>query len=180
MQIETYVARTSDIIITDSFGNSIGFLDSILFNTIPNAFPIILDEPSDAPPQGYNLPTGDYAVKISSFSDSAAFLYLYDEDGIYSYHRNDAQENQADYLNIGPGFSITNHDQAIKNINLKTTMPQIEEEKVFQFKNISFAEGDSVFVKEENREYFTFKNFGSQKSYDLKIKFNSESLRYSI
>jgi probable HAF family extracellular repeat protein len=178
LQVETYVARTSDIIITDSFGNSIGSLDSLLFNTIPNAFPIIVDEPSDAPPQGYNLPTGDYAVKISSFSDSAAFLYLYNEDGIYSYHRDDAQVNQADYLNIGLGFSITNHDQAIKNINLKTTMPQIEEEKVFQFNNISFAEGDSVFVKEEGRQYFTFKNFGSQKSYDLKIKFNSESFRY--
>jgi probable HAF family extracellular repeat protein len=178
LQIETYVARTSDIIITDSFGNSIGSLDSVFFNTIPNAFPIIFDEPSYAPPQGYNLPTGDYGVRMSSFSDSAAFLYLYNEDGIYSYYRNDAQENQADYLNIGTGFSITNHDQAIKNIELKTTMPQIEEEKVFQFQNVSFTEGDSVFVKEENREYFTFKNFGSQKSYDLKIKFNSGSFRH--
>ena len=174
-EIETYVSRNSNIVIFDSLGNSIGAIDSSLFNTIPNAFPLISEEPSLMPPSGYNLPSGNYKIQMSSFSDSTAFLYLYNEDGIYSYWRDDALGNQDDFLTIDDGFSIANYYQASKIIELKTTMPQIENERVFQFKDIELSDGDSIFVKQTNRDFCTFKNFGSQKSYDLKLKFNSES-----
>jgi probable HAF family extracellular repeat protein len=176
--IETYVSRNSNVVIIDSLGNSIGWVDSLMFNNIPNAIPIIPEEPSYAPPEGYDLPVGTYSINLSNISDSTAFLYLYNEDGIYSYWRDDAIENQEDRINIGDGFSVANPDPVIKNIELKTTMPQLEDEKVFQFKDVSVAGGDSIFVKQENMDHYTFKNFGSQKSYDLKIKYNSNSFAH--
>lgn len=178
LSTEIYNSRTNEIIITDSLGSTSGFVDSTIINNIQGAIPLMELEPSYEPPSGYHLPFGIYRIKISSFTDSTAFLYLFNDDVTYSYRRDDASSIQEDHLNVGSGFSFSTNDQTSKKIELKTTISEIESEKVFLFKDISIASGDSIFIKQENKDHFTFKNYGSQKYYSLRIKYSSDTFRH--
>ena len=173
IESEVFVSRNSDIILTDTLGNSIGVKDSVVFNTIPNAYPIIFAGPYYELPSGYHIPSGKYSIDISSFNDSLFHFYLFDNNLTYSYCRSDAASNQSDKLYIDKGISVASSDQGTKKIELVTTMLSIEYEKVFQLKDIDLKASDSLQINEDGDNGLVIKNFGTQKSYDLQIKHNS-------
>ncbi len=173
IESEVYVSRNSDIILTDTLGNSIGVKDSVVFNTIPNAYPIIFAGPYYELPSGYHIPAGKYKVDISAIHDSLVSFYLFEDSVTYLYRRFDASSNQTDHLRIDSGLSIASHDQGIKSIELETTIAKSEYEKVFQFRDIKLSASDSIEIKGNANDGITIKNFGMLKSYGLKVKYNS-------
>ena len=170
---EVYVSRNLDIVLSDTLGNSIGFKDSVIFNTIPNAYPILFAETYYTPPSGYHIPAGKYKVDISAINDSLVNFYFFEDSVTYLYRRFDASSNQTDHLYIDSGLSITSYDQGIKSIELETTIANSEYEKVFQLRDIKLSASDSIEIKENANDGVTVKNFGIPKSYGFKVKYNS-------
>ena len=171
---EVYVSRNLDIVLSDTLGNSIGFKDSVIFNTIPNAYPILFAETYYTPPSGYHIPAGKYKIDISAIHDSLVNFYFFGDSVTYLYRRIDASPNQTDHLHFDSGLSIASYDPGIKSIELETTIANSEYEKVFQFQDIKLAASDSIEIKENANNGITVKNFGTQKSYGLKVKYNSD------
>ena len=170
---EVYVSRNLDIVLSDTLGNSIGFKDSVIFNTIPNAYPILFAETYYTPPSGYHIPAGKYKIDISAIHDSLVNFYFFGDSVTYLYRRIDASPNQTDHLHFDSGLSIASYDPGIKSIELETTIANSEYEKVFQLRDIKLSASDSIEIKENANDGITVKNFGVPKSYGLKVKYNS-------
>jgi hypothetical protein len=69
---QIYNTSEADILLTDSNGNSIGFQDSMVTNTLPDGIPIIPITSRYEPPIGYYVPEDRYTIQLSSFTDSVS------------------------------------------------------------------------------------------------------------
>lgn len=177
---EVYVSKNSDCVLTDTLGNSIGFKDSLIFNTVPNAYPILYAETYYAPPSGYSIPKGNYKVEISSVHDSLFNFFLFDDSVTYAYSRHDADASQIDKLYIDSGLSISSTDHEIKKVELEVNIINSDYEKVFQMKDVEIASGDSLRIHQNNSDEIVVENFGTQKSYDVKLMHNSNLFSQSF
>ncbi len=169
LNLNIYNTSNAEIMIQNSKG-TIGYEDSLVVNTFPDARPIIPKTGTVHPPIGYSLTQGDYSVQINNFTDSSSHIFFMNESTIYNYRRHDAAPNQKDIFNFSNGLGIENIDQASKKINLETIIEEDSSEKVFVADMLQISKDDSIHINELDRNKLVFKNFGSAKSYNLQVR----------
>src|SRR5690606_21673361 len=164
-----YNTPNAEISITSSMGEQIGYEDSIAFNNLPDAMPIIPETGYFHPPIGYDLPIDNYSIQIDNFSTTYSYVMFETDLTMYDYRRNDADSNETDLLRYSEeGIKIINPDAVEKNIELETII--IEDtisEKLFIVSGIILSEADSIKIKEEDRNDLLLNNYGNEKNYNL-------------
>ena len=163
------------MIITSGAGQQIGYQDSIAFNNIPDAIPIIPVTGSFHPPIGYDLPEDNYSLQLDHFTNSVSYVLFFTDSTIYNYRRSDANNNESDLLNFSEnGIGISNPDQVVKNIDFETVvLKNTTSEKVFVTDNIQLSAGGSINFREKDRNELLLQNYGESMNYDLQIRIAS-------
>ncbi len=170
-RLVVYNTINAEITITSSTGEQIGYQDSIAFDNMTDAVPIIPETGYFQPPIGYDLPENSYTLEINNFTDSSSKVLFDDEFTMYDYSRYNVNHNETDLFRYSEnGVRIINPDAETKSIDLITIIPEDTiSEKVFFTNNIEMQSGDSINIKEKDRSELVFNNFGSAKSYELRI-----------
>jgi hypothetical protein len=170
-RLAVYNTINAEITITSSTGEQIGFQDSIAFDYMTDAVPIIPETGYFHPPIGYDLPLDSYTLEMNNFTDSSSKVLFDDEFTLYNYSRFNTTNNETDLIRYsGNGMKTINPDAEIKIIDLITIIPEDTiSEKVFFTNNLEMQTGDSINVKEKDRSELVLNNFGSAKSYELRI-----------
>jgi len=179
-KIKFYNSSNAEIIITSHNGNQMGYLDSIPFNNILNAHPIIPKTGKVHPPIGYYVPQDEYSIQMGEFEDSVSYMFFITDSTIYNYRRFDANNNEIDVLSYTlNGIGINNPDPINKNTILETII--IEDstsEKVFVTSNFSLSAGDSIHIREKDRNELLLQNYGENMNYDLEVRIASDNNQF--
>ncbi len=171
--LKLYNTSKADISIISQAGGTIGFSDSLIFNTILDGVPIIPKTGNYHPPIGYYLPEGEYSIQLSKFTDTTSYVFFLTDSTIYNYGRSDADVNESDNLKFAAGLGIENSDPTIKSLNLETIIEGNTSEKIFTVDNIRISQNDSIHIREKDRLQLFLNNYGVEKSYDLQIRNSS-------
>ena len=177
--IEFFNTPSAFITIYDQSGDSIGFADSVAFEEIGGAIPIIPETGSYHPPIGYYLPRGDYSVRMRQFDEPYAYFRAFGDSAVFVYERADAAAGQSDRLTYGDGFGLSNPDGMSKSINVETIVVGESDERVFDVMNADVAQDDSLHLDVIDRRDLKMANVGTAKSYDLRVRRASET-EYSV
>ncbi len=161
------------MLITDQNGNSIGFSDSIITNTLPNALAIVPRTGAYHPPIGYYISGGEYSIRLNEFSNPKIYLGVFGDTVSYKYTRGNGLASQADNLRLGSGLSTKNDDPIAKQINLRTIVSLDTLEMTFDLANLVVATGDSLLVHGKSEGDLLAENHGNGKSYDLNLYLGS-------
>jgi len=158
------------ITISDTSGNAIGFRDSVLFNQIQDAIPIVPITSKYQPPIGYMLPEAKYDIQI----DSPDYFTIFDDSTIFNFRPTDSYSSETYSFTYATGkFSIENSDTRAKRFMLRSIIVDREEEKVFQIEKFVIQPGDSIHFREVDRKHFSIANHGTEKRYDIAIELAS-------
>ena len=165
------IMNTTDasITITDFISDSIGIHDTVMFNTMADGSPIVPKTGTSELPIGYFLPSGNYSIRINSFPDSLVTLTVFDSSNIFNYWRSDATNFQSDQISYNNGLDVGNPDVQLKTMNLEAIVRVDSSERYFQVLNCATLQSDSLRIMTPDNSQLKFVNFGSQKTYDLKI-----------
>ena len=104
---------------------------------------------------------------MNEFTDSSAYLTVFG-DVTYDYQRKDATSNQTDRFYYNGNFSVSSDDAEAKNIELSTVIERDSTEKTIYLENTSISQSDSLDMSIQDYDKLTFKNYGTEKSYDLR------------
>jgi hypothetical protein len=161
----------AEIIITSGNGEQIGYQDSIAFNNMSDAIPIIPETGYFHPPTGYYLPENSYLVSMDNFSSQSSTILFQSDMTLYSYLRNDAQQDENDLLGISSdGMKIINPDNNPKSIELTTViLDESVNERVFTLNNLAFASGDSLNIRQLAGSELLLNNYGQDNLYNLRV-----------
>jgi len=170
-RLTVYNTPEAEIIITSETGEQIGYQDSIAFDNMADAVAIIPETGYFHPPIGYDLPGDSYTLEINNYTDSSSKVLFDDEFTLYNYSRYNVNNSETDLFRFSEnGMKSINPDDETKNIDLITIIPEdTTSEKVFFTNNLEMQTGDSINVKEKDRNELVISNFGSTKSYELRI-----------
>jgi hypothetical protein len=176
-RLEIYNTPEAEMIITSGTGEQIGYQDSIAFNNIPNAIPIIPTTGSFHPPIGYDLPGNNYSLELDNFIDSVSYVIFFTDSTIYNYRRSNADNKESDLFNFSDeGVGITNPDQIVKIIDFETIiLEDTTVERVFVLNGLQISSGDSVHIQEKDRQELLVQNYGEAMNYDLQARIASAS-----
>jgi hypothetical protein len=179
-RITVYNTHEAEIIITSETGEDIGYQNDIAFNNMTDAVPIIPLTGYAHPPIGYDLPDHTYSLHLNNFTSAESYIMFETDATIYDYRRFDAESNQSDMLQVsGNGVKITNSDAVTKNIEFETILfDNITHEKVLILSNIDISAGDSLNIREKDRNELAFNNYGERMDYDLHIRIVSEDSQF--
>ncbi len=161
----------AEIIITSGNGEQIGYQDSIAFNNMSNAIPIIPETGYFHPPTGYYLPDNSYMVSMDNFSSQSSTILFQSEMNLYGYLRNDAEQDENDLLGFSSdGIKIINPDNNPKSIELTTVIfNESVNERVFTLNNLLFAPGDSLNIRQLSGSELLLNNYGQGNLYNLRV-----------
>jgi hypothetical protein len=104
---------------------------------------------------------------MNEFTDSSAYLTVFG-DVTYDYQRRDATSNQTDRFYFNGNFSVSSDDADTKIIELSTVIERDSTEKTIYLENTSISKNDSLDMSIQDYDKLTFKNYGIEKSYDLR------------
>jgi hypothetical protein len=165
--IEFYASYNSEFLMTSGAGNSAGYVGDSLVFELSEGIPVIPKVGGLHPPIGYFVPIDEYFISMNNFSDSSAYLTVFG-DVIYDYQRYDATVAQTDRFYYHGNFSVISDDADTKNIELSTVIERDSTEKTIYLENTTITQSDSLDLSVQDFDKLTFKNYGSQKSYDLR------------
>jgi hypothetical protein len=157
------------ITISNGSGHSIGFADSVTFNTIADAVPMIPLESEYHPPIGYMVPAGSYTAEMTDFPDTLVTFSVARDSTIFNFMRSDADPSQTDRVVCGDGIVIGNYDGVTKVINTRAITVGAGDERVFDILGLGLAPNDSIRFEAPDREVYITSNYGGTKGYNLGI-----------
>jgi hypothetical protein len=167
--LSIYNTTFSDIAITNSVGQKIGFQDSVSYNTLGDGMPLIPENSVYQPPIGYFVPEDAYSIQMSAFLDSLTDFAVLNQTAMFDFWRSDAVNNQTDRLIYDGGFGFTNPDAQTKTVNLEAINRSTDCESEFQILNCTVVQNDSVRLETPDIDRVAFVNLGPAKTYDLYI-----------
>ena len=169
-RIEIYSTSNTNMNIKANLGGETGYGDSLIFNSIKDAIPIVPKTGYPHPPIGYNLPADVYTIQMWNFKESSSYVSFITDSIIYNFRRYDAKLSDNDKLYFSDGLGLTNHDDSQKTITLETVIDNKDSEKVFILKKLQITQGDSINIKEMNRKNLLLNNYGTNKNYDIRLR----------
>ena len=173
--VELYNSAGASIDIRNGVGNTVGYSDSSIHNTVPGAFPFVPVTGSFHPPIGFLLPEDSYTVTMSEFPEPEILLSLFTDSLVFSCVRNDAVSTQTDRVNCTEVFTIVNPDAVTKSVSSKLSEAVIDGEREFSLLNFSIDQNDSVSIEPPVEGSMKFVNHGTASSYALGLRIVSGS-----
>lgn len=174
--LEIYNTDNVSMLITNSDGYTIGCKDGVVFNNFIDGTPIIPSTGNFHPPIGYYIPKGNYSVQMKEFADSLSNFAAFYDSTFFAYNRSDALSSQTDKFNIGNDtFKVYNPDNNSKDISLKTILKNEVNVKVFGLSKLAVSKNDSISLSVSDREKLKVNNYGSEKTYDLRVELASNT-----
>ncbi|MCB0291781.1 MAG: T9SS type A sorting domain-containing protein, partial [Calditrichaeota bacterium] len=173
--VEVSFSGTHSIVLNNEAGQQSGYIDGTLVNDIAEAVPLIPITGFPHPPTGFEMPAGNYRIKMNGYSDSLAYLSATLDSLQYLYGRNDALAGQRDFLSIAEGVGFSNPDPQGRSVNLLTVMQEAQRELGVELSGIDLASGDSMHTAMPASNEYQLRNFGGDSRYDLRLEVASES-----
>ncbi|MBC8182388.1 T9SS type A sorting domain-containing protein [candidate division KSB1 bacterium] len=173
--INLYVTDNASVYILNNAGHAIGYADSVVTNELSDGIPIIPQTGYFHPPLGYYVPEDKYSITTSDFADSSMYFSVFTDSIVFAYGRTDTDSSQSDILSYGNGFSIQNPDNQLKTINMGTIIINENNEKVFDVTHVEMTHDDSLNFDVKERQNLMIENFGSNKTYNLRLRIASAS-----
>jgi hypothetical protein len=167
--LSIYNSISSNIAIANSTGQSIGFQDSVSYNTLGDGMPIVPQNSVNHPPIGYVVPDDTYLIHMSAFRDSTVDCSVLNPTGMFDYWRSDAVKSQTDRLSYDGGMGFENPDAQTKTVNLEAITRLTSSERDFQILNCATVQSDSVRILTPDSNRVVFVNLGPLKRYDLNV-----------
>ena len=161
--------------IKDTNGNTTGYVNGSVLLDIPNSIPLIVDNGSETPPYGYELPAENYSITLNSFTQETTKTFFFTDNKIFSYQRSGAVQTQTDNLFFDGGISVTNNDIQIKTISLLNIINETSQEKLFVVRSVELVQNDSVKIENPDSNKFKLISYGSSKNYDLELNYVTEN-----
>lgn len=168
--LEIYNTSGASIAIHGLSGDSIGYADSAVFNTLADAVPVIPLTGSFHPPIGYTLPDVGYSVEMGNVPDTSAHLMFFTDSLVYAYRRSGIVPSETDLLFWDGGVGMKNPDAAPKSVGLEVVISGDGTERIFTLSGLGISSGDSVHVTEEGGAELVAGNFGGGTTYDLEVR----------
>jgi probable HAF family extracellular repeat protein len=167
----------ASISITNGNGNVIGYsiLDTLITNTFPFGFAIVMETGYSYPPIGYHIPSDNYSIKMYDFSIPDVYCAVWSDSLITTYGRTNANPNQTDFITYSDGIGVVNPDSQTKSINLQALVVETSAEKVFNVLNLTMMQADSIHFCTVNHDDVQLLNVTSDKEYALLIEVASNN-----
>ena len=167
--VAVYIPYGTTTLITNGVGDSIGYRDSVTFQTIQNARPIIPRSGLFQPPIGYQLPAGSYSVHLQNYADTTSACTVFADSIVYLFSRSDASPSQSDDLTIADGVRVRNNDASLKLFHLGGILVHPDHEHVIALSDLTVAQNDSIHLHADENG-ITIRNDGSLKTYKLNLR----------
>jgi len=168
-QLQIFNPIDASITIKDQSSNVTGFFNNTIHDNIPNSFPLTIDNGSETPPYGYELPTNNYSVIMNNFADGDINAGFFTGNKSFSYERIGATPTQTDKLYFDGGVSVSNPDAQVKSIMLGNIINETTQEKVFSLSSLDLVQNDSVKIENYNIDNLKLTSYGSAKNYDIEL-----------
>ncbi len=176
-ELQVYPTQYSDVEILDSQGNKTGYSGGNVNSEIPGSVPLIIPTSTLSPPYCYSLSVGNYSIKLNNFSEDTIACNLMKGNRLFSYQRYDAGNNQIDKLYFDGGLSLSNSDQTIKQINLKSILADTTNEKIFSIRSLDLSENDSARIEAVDGNKLKLTSYASSsKEYEIGLEYASETV----
>jgi uncharacterized membrane protein len=154
----------------DGSGGSIGYADSTVFGSLPEAEAVI--EPTGYPssPAWYDLPDGSYELTQTEVDGDTAYASFERGDLTYTAVRTDAAPSQTDRFAVGDGLGVVNGDAEAKVFQFSVLRPFTDEERSFRIRGLALAQNDSSGMELEVGDLLRLEGKGSDRSYGVRIR----------
>ncbi len=173
-----FASSTEEILISDSNGHQVGYINGEPINTIPDAFPIIPDDPDReyGYPDAYYLPEGDYRIELSEFERAQTRIAFETDDAVYVYERKDANTDETDMLSVGDGLDIVNSENKVKNVSVTGISSVGDIERFVRIDGLQYAPNDSTSLEFDSTGTIQIRNYGQSKNYSLLLWYSDPDM----
>ena len=161
----------SSIILTNSKGEQVGFSKVATIESLPDAIPLVPITGFPHPPIGYDLPADAYTVEMQGHSGSSSYFSVITDTLALTFGYTDADSMLSDHLHIDDGLAVCFQNQLPKTANFQAIVIEDQSERAFDFNNCQISQNDSLHFSVPNRRDLKVVNVGSQKSYDLSLRY---------
>jgi probable HAF family extracellular repeat protein len=172
--LQIFLENTSSILILNEQNESIGYMNGILVDRMPSAFPFIIANGGSGPPKGYDLITDNYSVRLNNFSSDTFSVGLFASNKSFVYKRNDAINSQTDRLFYDGGVSAVNPNNETKTVSLLNLINETTQEKLFSISELDLAQNDSVKIINPDDNTLDLISYGSAKNYQIELNHASQ------
>jgi hypothetical protein len=169
--IQMFPSDYTEFLITDKSGKVTGFSNDSLVLNIPGSLHIAIIDGSESLPAGFDVPFDSYSVAFRNASDTKPGVYIFTGKKTYHYQLNNAVPDQSDRFYFNDGLSVSNRNTGIKSVDLYSLISESTDDKVFQIRQLTLAQNNSVTSKILDDNKLVLVNYGSLTSYDLCLKY---------
>jgi hypothetical protein len=162
-------------IIKDESGNITGYFNGIIHTDIQNSSPLVVDNGSETPPYGYELPFDNYSLVTNNFTNDTMKVFFFTGNKTFAYKRAGAIQSQTDRFYFDGGISTANPDQESKTINFVSIINETTQEKFFAIRSFELTQNDSVKIENPDSNKLKLVSYGTAKDYDIEISFATET-----
>ena len=126
--IELFYTADADLKLLNVYGDSIGYNDSGLFNSLGEGTPLIPFDVDSTRPFGFLLPNQEFNGTIGNSSDSVIRVSCYYDSLYVGYRRICADSTEIDNFRIFHGLTLSNPDAISKSVQMRmvNTLPDRE------------------------------------------------------
>lgn len=175
--IQVYTSASEEILMIDSLGNQIGWMNNEAIVNGLEGGPIFPDDP-DYPydyPSGYLIPYGSYRIELSSFESDETRFSWFGDTTTYFYHRDSTLNDQNDILVIGDNaISVVNNSDLKEKVSFGMIKTTDSTERFVQLSEMTFSPIDSMEMKLDSTGAILLSNTGISRSFSL-LLWNSEA-----
>lgn len=154
--------------------DSLGFLDTTIFNSIFGAQPLVAKTGYFSRPYGYRFPETEIDVTVSNITDSIADFGIFNQESIYSFGRSDVVPSDTERFFFSYYPRLWNYDPKVKTYTLQGAYILPGLEKVYTVLDFDLTENDSS-VYQVSGDYLYLRNTGPEDSYDLTLRLISSA-----
>jgi hypothetical protein len=158
----------TDLVLEDDDGRRTGAFGDTVYTAIPEASPRLHLGVSSSRPYGYRVPSGDYAIRMASATDTAMALSVWDGPHNYRYARGDVRPWQVDELSYdSTGLRVTNTDTATKGLGLSCIHQGATEDRQCLLHGLTVAQGEELLFSSRQGERLILHDRGSGQVLDI-------------
>ncbi len=171
--ISVYNSFDCDVVITNSAGQSAGFMGGKQLSTLAGAVPLFRLNGNEEPPRGYSLPDGNYSVQLKNFKTQGSGLTAFGESNTFQYSRTSAVLDQKDNISISnSGMTISNSDNLPKKVNLSSLFDDLGNEMNVEINNLGVSSNSFATIEVlNNTNEVKLINTGAAGTYDIAIRY---------
>lgn len=174
-ELQILNTRKASIKILDQQGNSGGFVNGVLLNSIPGCTPNIIENGSSGPPIGYDLAMQNYSVQMSDYETPDVSISFYTGNKSFKIFRGGALNSNNDRFFFDGGVSAVNPDPQNKSLNLINIINETILEKTFFITELDLSQNDSVKIENPDSNKLSLISYGSAKEYNVELNYVTEN-----